>query len=58
MTTEPEFVNGVRKDIWEEMQHMVKDFFDQDFTVTIEARRYIWDSKKKEFIDLRKESEE
>lgn len=58
MSIEPEFVNGVRKDIWEEMQSMVKDFFDQDFTVTVEARRYMWDSEKKEFIDLHKESEE
>lgn len=58
MTTEPEFVNGIRKDIWEEMRSIVKDFFDQDFTVTVEPRRYMWDSKKKEFIDLREESEE
>ena len=58
MATEPEFVNGIRKDIFEEMKNIVKDFFDQDFTVTIEPRRYMWDSEKKEFIDLREESEE
>lgn len=58
MSTETEFVNGIRKDIYEEMQSMVKDFLSKDFIVSVEARRYMWDSEKKEFIDLRKESEE
>lgn len=58
MTAEPEFINDIRKDIWEEMQSMVKDFLSKDFIVSVEARRYMWDSEKKEFIDLRKKSEE
>lgn len=58
MTTEPEYVNGVRKDIYEEMVNMVKDFFDSDFTVTAGERRYIWDSEKKELIDISEKKEE
>lgn len=58
MTTEPEFVDGVRKDILEEMRIIVKDFFDSDFTVTVGERRYIWDSEKKELIDIVEKREE
>lgn len=58
MTAKPEYINGVRKDIYEEMGSIVKGFFNSDFTVTVGERRYIWDSEKKDLIDISEKKEE